>query len=163
MRWSHLRDAKIDAELSERTVRCISFLPPPPPPPPFGNWNSDQKNYPDPIADVLANGAFAGNETNGSAPSLLLHKRRPLRSFTFSHFSGLSWKPPGWTGIFDGQFPREARYPYLGRRRIDRVEEWIRVPNTCDFQTFFPSRYFSTSRYKQSFNVAQSRRNRINM
>jgi len=38
----------------------------------------------DPIADVLANGAFAGNETNGTAPSSLLYKRRLLRSFVRS-------------------------------------------------------------------------------
>lgn len=48
--------------------------------PRFWKLKLGPKELYDPIADVLANGAFAGNETNGTAPSSLLYKRGPLRS-----------------------------------------------------------------------------------
>lgn len=74
----------------------------------------------DPIADVLANGAFAGNETNGTAPSSLLCKRGPLRSLVQPSFGFVLETLNGRNSR--RTIPREVG-SILPRRRIDQASK----------------------------------------
>lgn len=125
--WSHLHQNRRQTVRANRSV--LVFLR-------FWKLKLQPKELYDPIADVLANGAFAGNETNGTAPSSLLCKRGLLRSFVRSFVQPSLW------------FVLET----LNARNLQRMISWevgsisplrridqrmVRIPNIFNFRISF--------------------------
>lgn len=109
----------------------------------FWKLKLQPKELYDPIADVLANGAFAGNETNGTAPSSLPYKRgtasfvQPSLRLCLGNLERNSRRT----------IPREVG-SILPRRRIDQASKNDENPEYFQLSSFLRVAIFFSSRCK---------------
>lgn len=125
----------MDTKLWKQSIRGISFSP-------FWKLKLQPKELYDSIADVLTNGAFTGNETNGESrpPASLqteaasfVHRQRSFE-FVLETLDGRN---------FRRTIPREAEIlPW--KRPIDRIKECSRTSEYSQLSSlFFSSQLFN--------------------